>query len=86
MDALRQAGHSVELASDFRSFEGAGDASRQAALKDEGTAIARRLVQRWSPRGAGRPDIWFTYHLYYKAPDWLGPEVSARLGIPYVVA
>ena len=30
--------------------------------------------------------LWFTYHLYYKAPDWLGPAVSAALDIPYVVA
>lgn len=33
-----------------------------------------------------RPDLWFTYHLWYKRPDWLGPEVCAALGIPYVVA
>jgi glycosyltransferase involved in cell wall biosynthesis len=33
-----------------------------------------------------RPDLWFTYHLWYKRPDWLGPEVSAALKIPYVVA
>jgi glycogen synthase len=30
--------------------------------------------------------VWFTYHLYYKAPDWLGPAVADALGIPYVVA
>jgi glycosyltransferase involved in cell wall biosynthesis len=33
-----------------------------------------------------RPDVWFTYHLYHKAPDWLGPEVSRALRIPYAVA
>jgi hypothetical protein len=33
-----------------------------------------------------RPDLWFTYHVYYKAPDWLGPSVSEALGIPYVIA
>ena len=32
------------------------------------------------------PELWLTYHLYYKAPDWLGPAVRAALGIPYVVA
>jgi glycosyltransferase involved in cell wall biosynthesis len=26
-----------------------------------------------------------TYHVYHKAPDYLGPAVSAALGIPYVV-
>lgn len=35
---------------------------------------------------AQRPDLWFTYHLWYKRPDWLGPAVSAALAIPYVVA
>jgi len=30
--------------------------------------------------------LWFTYHHYYKRPDWLGPRVSAALGIPYIVA
>jgi glycosyltransferase involved in cell wall biosynthesis len=33
-----------------------------------------------------RPEAWFTYHLYYKAPDWLGPAVAEALDIPYVVA
>jgi glycosyltransferase involved in cell wall biosynthesis len=33
-----------------------------------------------------RPQLWFTYHLYYKAPDWLGPRVSEALCIPYVAA
>ena len=26
-----------------------------------------------------------TYHLYYKAPDWIGPRVASHLAIPYVV-
>jgi glycosyltransferase involved in cell wall biosynthesis len=87
MDALARAGHSVKLASSFRSYDAAGDESRQAALRDEGIALARRLAAEWRDgAGAARPDLWFTYHLYYKAPDWLGPEVSAALGIPYVVA
>ncbi len=33
-----------------------------------------------------RPDLWFTYHLYYKAPDFIGPIVSDALQIPYAVA
>ena len=87
MDALQMAGHSVELVSDFRSFEGTGDVLRQAAIRDEGAAITRGLLGQWRQRAQhGRPDLWFTYHLYYKAPDWLGPEVSKTLGIPYVVA
>ncbi len=30
-------------------------------------------------------DLWFTYHSYYKAPDLLGPYVSQKLRIPYVI-
>jgi len=32
-----------------------------------------------------RPDLWFTYHSYYKAPDLLGPYVSRRTNMPYVI-
>ena len=87
MEALRRAGHRVELASSFRSYDRDGDATRQAALRDQGLALARRLVRQWREGpGDSRPDLWFTYHVYYKAPDWLGPEASAALGIPYVIA
>ncbi|HER27091.1 MAG TPA: glycosyltransferase [Rhodospirillales bacterium] len=33
-----------------------------------------------------RPQLWFTYHLYHKAPDWIGPVVCKALAIPYMVA
>ena len=33
-----------------------------------------------------RPAAWLTYHLYYKAPDWIGPAVCEALQIPYLVA
>lgn len=35
--------------------------------------------------GSGRCDLWFSYHSYYKAPDMLGPAVSRRIGVPYVL-
>ena len=87
MDALLRAGQRVELVSTFRSFDGDGDVARQNALRKQGEALAQRLAAQWSaaPREL-RPALWFTYHLYYKAPDWLGPAISSALGIPYVVA
>ena len=87
IDALERAGHSVELASTFRSYEPAGDPALQAAHRDQGAAHGRQLAAQWrgSPAGA-QPNLWFTYHSYYKAPDWLGPEVSSALGIPYVIS
>ena len=35
---------------------------------------------------ADRPAAWFTYHVYYKAPDWIGPVVAKAMGIPYLIA
>ena len=87
MEALARAGHRVELASTFRSYDAEGDAQRQAALREQGIGLGRRLAAQWRDgSGAARPDLWFTYHVYYKSPDWLGPEASAALGIPYVIA
>lgn len=85
--ALEMTGATVELASDFRSFDGAGDPERQKALQIEGQSQADRLIEQYrAGAAAARPTAWFTYHLYHKAPDWLGPRVAAALGIPYLVA
>lgn len=32
-----------------------------------------------------KPDLWLSYHSYYKAPDLLGSICSRQLGIPYVI-
>jgi glycosyltransferase involved in cell wall biosynthesis len=72
------------LVSRFRSYDGAGDPGRQAALARRGAALAARLLA--GPLRRWRPQLWFTYHLYHKAPDWLGPAVAAALRIPYVLA
>lgn len=84
--ALAQAGHQVEVASRFRSYDGAGRPERQAALRAEGDATAAALLEGYRSAGKPRPELWFTYHLYHKAPDWLGPPVARALSIPYVVA
>ncbi|TNE39914.1 MAG: glycosyltransferase [Alphaproteobacteria bacterium] len=84
--ALKRAGHEVTLASEFRSFEGKGDPARQEALRMEGEAEAARLIEKWRAEPENMPEGWFTYHLYHKAPDWIGPVVARTLGIPYFVA
>ncbi|MGH7029982.1 MAG: glycosyltransferase family 4 protein [Stellaceae bacterium] len=84
--ALQQAGHAPVLAARFRSFEGRGDPLRQARLAAVGQALAERFLRRCGKRPETVPQLWFTYHLQHKAPDWLGPPVSGALGIPYVVA
>jgi len=42
----------------------------------------RRVVRQYSRNGM---DLWLTYHSYYKAPDLLGPSVSKKMEIPYVI-
>jgi glycosyltransferase involved in cell wall biosynthesis len=85
--ALEAGGHQVALASEFRSFEGQGRPDLQQALAAAGKAEAEHVLETYlaAPPDA-RPQVWFTYHLYYKAPDYLGPLISRRLNIPYVVA
>lgn len=84
IEALRRGGHEVRVASRLRSWDPGLDPARPVRIEALGARIAERLVRRW--RGADRPDLWFTYHLYHKAPDWLGPPVAEALGIPYVAA
>ena len=80
-------GHRVSLMSRFRSLDIQGDPKRQIELAEAGALEARRLSGQLLTATAGeRPDLWFSYHLYHKAPDWIGPSVATRLGIPYVVA
>jgi glycosyltransferase involved in cell wall biosynthesis len=82
--ALRRAGHDVRVVSTFRSYEGEGDRAKQDEIERRGAREVERLLRtklkRW------RPQAWFTYHVYQKAPDWLGPPIAKALGIPYLVA
>lgn len=85
--ALERGGHEVELASRFRSWIKAPDEARQRRLDRVGERLAARLARRWRARPAERrPEAWLTYHLYYKAPDFIGPRVARALEIPYLVA
>jgi len=75
---LTRNGHSVELASTLRS--------RWLPLKPwryPAVALERGKITR--NHKSLRPDLWFSYHSYYKAPDLLGPYCSKHLSIPYVI-
>ena len=78
---LEELGHEVEIASALRTWE-AGDADRQEAILDVAVRERERLLMRWQDRP---PRAWFTYHLYHKAPDHLGPAIADALGLAYVV-
>jgi glycosyltransferase involved in cell wall biosynthesis len=86
LTALQAGGHEVFLASRFRSYEGRGDQARQARLSSVGARLAERFLARCQAAPQTAPELWFTYHLYHKAPDWLGPGIADSLAIPYVIA
>ncbi len=45
-------------------------------------AEKRRIIKKYQDR---KPDIWLSYHSYYKAPDLLGSSCSRALDTPYVI-
>ncbi|RUT86913.1 MULTISPECIES: glycosyltransferase family 4 protein [unclassified Mesorhizobium] len=82
--ALEHGGHSVELASELRFYLRQPESKSFEALKIEAAEEAARLTKLWGRDG--KPDLWFTYHPYYKAPDLIGPELASAFAIPYVTA
>lgn len=82
---LEGLGHVVEPVLAGRDFMPTADAERLARHQSEAAAHAEAMLARWR-QGAAAPELWFTYHNYYKAPDLLGPAIVGKLGIPYVVA
>jgi glycosyltransferase involved in cell wall biosynthesis len=87
MRALAAGGFAPVLASTLRTFDKAGDFAVQERLRAESLADADRLMAEYKRLPSReRPRLWFTYHVHYKAPDWIGPRVAAAMGIPYVIA
>lgn len=82
---LEGLGHAVEPVLAARDFMPTPDADRLARHQHDAEAHIETMLAGWRA-GAPAPDLWFTYHNYYKAPDLLGPAIVERLGIPYVVA
>src|SRR3954462_14219396 len=86
VEALRQGGHQPFVASRLRSFDGAGETRHQARIGALGERPAKRLVKRWRERPETAPELWFTYHLYYKAPDWLRPAAPPGARVSFFCA
>ncbi|WJH41858.1 glycosyltransferase family 4 protein [Aliirhizobium terrae] len=83
--ALGLLGHNVAVASEMRSFMRSSDMD---GLLIENMTAADEEIERIAAESevSGRPDLWFTYHPYYKAPDLLGPKMARRFGIPLINA
>jgi glycosyltransferase involved in cell wall biosynthesis len=80
MRALALAGFDVVVASRFRSYSAK---PAEQALAEHARPELDRLLAMWRDANQ-RPGLWITYHPYYRAPDFLGPEIAGRLDIPYV--
>src|SRR5262245_49150267 len=86
LQALALCGHRADVASRLRTLDLEGNEVRVQRLEQIGRRLAERLGRRLLTLPAhARPQLWLTYHLYHKAPDWLGPRVATALDIPYAV-
>ncbi len=85
---LRRLGHTVVMPTLSRVAPGVPASDAHLALERRARRQAAHLIARWQALPSRHPerfDLWFTYHCYYRKPDWLGPIVSKALGLPYVI-
>ena len=82
--ALRIAGYEVEVASTLRAFMTEPDPSAFTRLRSEAEAEITRIAAQWHKDRA--PDLWFSYHPYYKAPDLLALPLAREFGIALATA
>ncbi len=78
VESLEQQGHEVKIVSSLRCRWIYWDPLRLLAAKKEIQRLIRVLQKE-------PVDCWLTYHCYYKSPDLLGPVVSRRLSLPYII-
>jgi len=76
-EGLEALGHDVVVASTLNSWS--RNPEDLAAMKEDAAREVARL-------GAESFNAWFTYHVYYKAPDLVGPWIARGRGIPYYIA
>lgn len=86
---LERLGHEVTMPAASRVVPGVPPVAAHLSLERYARVQAGRLIRRWRSLPAHHPerfDLWFTYHCYYRKPDWLGPLVTQALDVPYVIA
>ncbi|MGE0154866.1 MAG: glycosyltransferase family 4 protein [Reyranellaceae bacterium] len=80
-DLLRRAGHEVSVVSRPAHGRDLSRPDAQALQRAQAEQDFAGLLD-----GDGDFDLWFTYHVYYKVPDWIGPRIARARNIPYVMA
>ncbi|MEM7071238.1 MAG: glycosyltransferase family 4 protein [Pseudomonadota bacterium] len=84
--ALKQAGHDVVHVSEFQSRDGLGKIENQKKLLREAEQEIDKIKSSWQKTPKDKPDLWLSYHHYYKDPDLLGYQICKIFSIPYVIA
>lgn len=84
IQAMQRAGHRVEIASELRSFTKTPDQTLLSTIRGSAEQERGRLADLWQL--GNKPDLWFTYHPYYKAPDLVGPSLATMFELPYITA
>ena len=83
MAALKEAGYDVSLVSSLRAYlRSPDDAEAHAAIVAAARDERDRIEAVW--RADGPPDLWVSYHPYYKSPDLLGLPLCQAHGVPWV--
>lgn len=82
--AAERAGHELRVASRFRSWHPDGGEAVQREIEARARREAEAVGDAWAREGY-RPDMVLTYHLYHKAPDWIGPILADRFAAGYAV-
>ncbi len=80
--ALERAGNEVSVVSELRSFATKSGPEHYTTIAQQADMEISRLTACWEK--GGKPDLWLSYHPYYKAPDFIGPSMAKVLAIPYV--
>ncbi len=75
-EGLEALGHEVELVCELCTWSQSPD--DLARLREAAAGEVQRLLE-------GTWDAWVTYHVYYKAPDLIGPWIARSRGLPYFV-
>jgi glycosyltransferase involved in cell wall biosynthesis len=80
--ALSRGRHEARVISTLRTYMATPFPDAVQSLQAQARNEIARIANQWRAKGA--PDVWFTYHPYYKAPDLIGAELSREFSIPYV--
>ena len=78
-NTLKNLRHDVFQVSSFRSYGGTGSCERQNAIKRAAFEIPDDLLKHHANQS---PELWFTYHVYHKSPDWIRLTISGHFDIP----